>query len=59
MQRTIAVTPLGRSSKLERDRLRRRLLLSPAANYIGGTDILVDGGTLANIEHVGAMMKLR
>ena len=33
-------------------------LASPAASYISGTDILVDGGTIAGIAEAGGVMKL-
>jgi NAD(P)-dependent dehydrogenase (short-subunit alcohol dehydrogenase family) len=33
-------------------------LASSAASYINGTDILVDGGTIAGIAAIGGVMKL-
>jgi NAD(P)-dependent dehydrogenase (short-subunit alcohol dehydrogenase family) len=33
-------------------------LASDGASYITGTDILVDGGTIAGVEAAGGVMKL-
>jgi hypothetical protein len=32
--------------------------MAPAASYVSGTDILVDGGTIAGIAEAGGMMRL-
>jgi NAD(P)-dependent dehydrogenase (short-subunit alcohol dehydrogenase family) len=58
MERMIAVTPLQRMGKPDEIASVVAFLASPAAGYISGTDILVDGGTIAGVGEAGGMMKL-
>jgi len=59
MQKMINVTPLSRSGQAEEIATVAAFLASPAASFINGTDILVDGGCVAGIEAAGGVMKLR
>lgn len=59
MDRMIRATPLARMGRTDEIAAAIAFLVSPAASYITGTDILVDGGTVAGINALGGPLKLR
>ena len=59
MDRMIRATPLARMGRTDEIAATIAFLVSPAASYITGTDILVDGGTVAGINALGGPLKLR
>ncbi len=58
IDKLIGVTPLGRMGQPEDVADVIKFLLSPAARYITGADILVDGGTCAGVVAAGGMLKI-
>ena len=59
MERMIRVTPMSREGRAEEIASVASFLASSEASYISGTDILVDGGTVAGIRAAGGLLKLR
>jgi NAD(P)-dependent dehydrogenase (short-subunit alcohol dehydrogenase family) len=58
LQKMINASSLGRRGEAAEIASVVSFLVSPAASYVTGTDILVDGGTIAGIEAAGGMAKL-
>ncbi len=58
MDKMIAVTPLGRVGRADEIASVVAFLSSPAASYISGTDILVDGGTVSGIGEAGGVLRI-
>ena len=59
MAKLLAHTPLGRSGRADEIASVVAFLASPAASYISGTDILIDGGSVAATNHAGGPTKLK
>ncbi len=52
MKKQLEITPLKRMGKPEEIAYVINFLVSEEASYITGTDILVDGGTIAGLKHI-------
>lgn len=58
MDRMVAASALGRMGRPEEIASAVAFVLGDGASYISGTDILVDGGTIAGVEAIGGARKL-
>lgn len=59
MESMLAVTPAGRMGDPREIATTCAFLASPAASYVNGIDILVDGGMMAAIHAAGGIRKIR
>jgi NAD(P)-dependent dehydrogenase (short-subunit alcohol dehydrogenase family) len=59
MDSMLAVTPAGRMGDPREIATTCAFLASPAASYVNGIDILVDGGMMAAINAAGGIRKIR
>jgi NAD(P)-dependent dehydrogenase (short-subunit alcohol dehydrogenase family) len=58
MAKMVAITPMERMGRASEIASAVAFLASPAASYVSGTDLLVDGGTVAGVAAVGGPTKL-